>query len=136
VARLFLNGGGMRGGPVHHQLRGAPLLAETRTAPRYRFYAVREEFPGLWPVEGGGVAVPGELYDVPLEVLREHLLPAEPPELELSVIELQDGSSCLAFVLRAEVHRRGQGLVDISDRGGWRTHQAATAPTPDPGSQR
>ena len=121
---LFLNGGGMRGGPVHHQLQGAALVAETRTAPRYRFYSVRDEFPGLWPVEQGGVAVAGELYDVPLEVLRTSLLPAEPPELELGVIELADGSSSLAFLLRAEVHRRGEGLVDISEYGGWHAYHA------------
>jgi gamma-glutamylcyclotransferase (GGCT)/AIG2-like uncharacterized protein YtfP len=134
VAHLFLNGGGMRDGPVHHELQGAPLVAETRTAPRYRFYSVRDEFPALWPVEDGGVAVAGELYDVPLDVMREHLLPAEPAELELSVIQLEDGSSCLAFVLRADVHRLGRGLVDISGYGGWRAHQAASARTLTPGA--
>jgi gamma-glutamylcyclotransferase (GGCT)/AIG2-like uncharacterized protein YtfP len=136
MVALFLNGGGMRDGPVHHQLQGAPLLAETRTAPRYRFYSVRDEFPALWPVAVGGVAVAGELYDVPLAVMREHLLPAEPPELELGVIELEDGASCLAFLLRPDVHRLGRGLVDISDHGGWRAHQAASARTPHPGSDR
>ena len=42
---MFLNGGGMRGGPVHHQIESAPLLGELRTAPKYRFYAIRDEFP-------------------------------------------------------------------------------------------
>jgi hypothetical protein len=49
----------------------------------------------------------------------------EPPELELAVIELADGSASLAVALRPEVHARGEGLVDISDCGGWRAHQAS-----------
>ena len=80
---LFVNGGGMRGGNVHHSIAGLPFLGEARTAPRYRFFSVRDEFPGLWPVAEGGVSVPGELYDVPLDVIRDRFIPAEPPELEL-----------------------------------------------------
>ena len=88
---LFVNGGGMRGGNVHYSIEGLPFLGEARTAPRYRFFSIRDEFPGLWPVAEGGVSVPGELYDVPLDVIRDRFIPAEPPELELSVIELDDG---------------------------------------------
>jgi hypothetical protein len=36
------------------------------------------------------------------------------------VVELTDGAAALAVVLRADVHGRGSGLVDISDFGGWR----------------
>ena len=43
---LFVNGGGMRGGNVHHSIEGLPFLGEARTAPRYRFFSVRDEFPG------------------------------------------------------------------------------------------
>ena len=46
----------------------------------------------------------------------------EPPELELGVVELTDGSAALAVLLRPEVHARGTGLVDISDYGGWRAY--------------
>ena len=55
---LFVNGGGMRGGNVHHSIEGLPFLGEANTAPRYRFFSVRDEFPGLWPVDEGGVSVP------------------------------------------------------------------------------
>ena len=51
-------------------------------------------------------------------------MPVEPPELELAVIELADGSASLAVALRADVHARGRSLVDISDHGGWRAYQA------------
>ena len=122
---LFVNGGGMRGGEVHHSIEGLPFLGEARTAPRYRFFSVRDEFPGLWPVAEGGVSVPGELYDVPLDVVRDRFVPAEPPELELSVIELDDGASAVAVVLREVAYRAGAGLTDISDAGGWRAYRAA-----------
>jgi hypothetical protein len=112
---LFVNGGGMRGGEVHYSIEGLPFLGEARTASRY---------PGLWLVAEGGVSVPGELYEVPLDVIRDRFIPAEPPELELSVIEMDDGSSAVAVVLREAAHRAGTGLTDISEAGGWRAYRA------------
>jgi hypothetical protein len=117
---LFLNGEGMRGGRVHPHIAHHRFLGEARTAPRYRFYVYQDRFPALWPVADGGVSVPGELVELPLEAVRDEFLPVEPPELELGVIELDDGSASLAVVLRPDVHARGTGLVDISDYGGWR----------------
>jgi hypothetical protein len=119
---LFLNGEGMRGGRVHPHIAKYPFLGEVRTAPRYRFYVYEGRFPALWPVADGGVSVPGELVELPLEAVRDEFLPVEPPELELGVIELADGSASLAVVLRPDVHARGTGLVDISDYGGWRAY--------------
>ena len=122
---LFVNGEGMRGGSVHHSIAGHRFLGEATTAPRYPFFSVADRFPALWPVAEGGVPVPGEVYDVPLEVIRDAFIPAEPPELELSVIELSDGSAALAVVLRPEVHG-SPALVDISGAGGWRSHRAGS----------
>jgi gamma-glutamylcyclotransferase (GGCT)/AIG2-like uncharacterized protein YtfP len=130
MAYMFLNGGGMRGGPVHDHIEGVPLVGEARTAPRYRFYSVRDEFPALYPDPDGGAPIAGELYDVPMEMLRDALLPAEPPELELGIIELEDGDSSLAMILRAEVHARGDGLVDITEHGGWRAYRGLGTPKP------
>jgi gamma-glutamylcyclotransferase (GGCT)/AIG2-like uncharacterized protein YtfP len=124
MALLFLNGGGMRGGPLHHQLRGAPLVGVARTAPRYRYYSVGDRFPALDATQTDGVSVIGELYDVPLEVLRESLLPAEPAELELGVIELADGASALATVLRRHLPDDTE-LTDISDLADWRAYLAS-----------
>lgn len=118
---IFLNGGGMRGGPLHHQIHGAPLVRQAISAPKYRYYSVGDRFPAMYEVSEGGVAVHGELYDVPLEVLRDRLIPAEPPELELGVIELDDGTASLATVLRSTAT---PDLVDISDYGDWRAYQA------------
>ena len=60
---------------------------------------------------------------VPLTTIRDHFIPAEPAELELGVIELADGESALAVVLRREVLDAPE-LVDISDRGGWREYRS------------
>ncbi len=120
---LMTNGEGMRGGAVHHTIADHPFLGEVETAPRYRFFSVRDEFPGLVPVgdDGGGV-VRGELYDVPLEVIRDAFLPHEPAELELSAIELADGRGVLCMVLRPE--ERGRH-TDITEHGGWRAYRAS-----------
>ncbi len=116
---LFVNGEGMRGGAVHAGIAGHPFLGVARTAPRYRFYSVRDEFPALWPVAEGGVSVVGELYDVPLDVIRDVFMPGEPPELELGVVELADGTAALVVLLRAAAHSSGAGLRDISDVADW-----------------
>lgn len=122
MAYLFLNGGGMRGGPLHRHLQGAEFVREARSAPRYRYYSVGDRFPAMTPADGEGCSVVGEVYDVPLETLRDHLLPAEPPELELGVIELDDGTACLATVLRAEF-AGATDLKNISAIGDWREYQ-------------
>ncbi|MGH3331322.1 MAG: allophanate hydrolase-related protein [Nocardioidaceae bacterium] len=115
------NGEGMRGGAVHHNIADQPFVGERETAARYRFFSVRDEFPGLLPVgEGSGGSVRGELFDVPLEVLRDRFLPDEPPELELGVIELSDGTAALSMVLRADERDKH---TDITEHGGWRAYR-------------
>lgn len=128
MIRMFLNGSAMRGGPAHEHLHGARLIGEVRTAPRYRFLSVRDEFPGLYPVQDGGDRIAGELYELSEEVLRDSLLPSEPPELELTVIELDDASAAFAMRLRDSALDT-PGLVDITDYGGWRAYRAAADPT-------
>ena len=129
MPHMFLNGGGMRGGSLHHLLRGAALVAETTTAPRYRLYSVGGRYPALQlasevPGPGGpGAAIAGEVYDLPLDLLRDDLLPAEPPELELGVIELADGTAALGMILRRPCPALDD-LTDITGFGGWRAYLA------------
>lgn len=125
---LFVNGEGMSGGKVHYSIEGHKFLGPARTAPRYRFFSVRDEFPGLWLVDEGGVSIEGELYEVPLEVIRDRFIPAEPPELELGVLELDDGGSSLVVLLRKHAYEAGEGLRDISELGGWRAYRASLGP--------
>ncbi len=119
---LMTNGEGMRGGAVHHTIADHPFLGEVETAPKYRFFSVRDEFPALVPVDEGGGVVRGELYDVPLEVLRDSFLPSEPPELELGAVELDDGRAALCVILRPEERGRHR---EITEYGGWRAYRAS-----------
>src|SRR5262245_2480303 len=123
MVNLFLNGEAMRGGRLHANVAEHPFLGEVRTAPRYRFYSVRDEFPGLAPAQdGSGIA--GELYDVPLAVIAERFLPDEPPELEPGLVELDDGSYALAVQLRRGEAASGRHK-DITSYAGWRAYLAA-----------
>lgn len=122
MALMFLNGGAMRGEPLHHLLGGAPLVKATTTAAKYRFYSVGDACPALYPVAHGGAAVHGEVYDIPLDTLRDHVLPSEPHELELGVIELDDGSSSFAMLLRRPYTSHVR-LTDITEIGNWRAYK-------------
>ena len=123
---MFLNGDGMRGGRLNAQLAGAPLLRTARTAPKYRYYSVGDRFPAMIATATDGRAITGEVYDVPMEVLRDNLIPSEPAELELGLIELEDGTACLATVLRANL-LGSPDLIDISDIGDWRAYRGTSS---------
>ena len=146
MVRMFLTGDGMRGGPLHRHIEGAEFLGGRRTMPRYRFYSIRDEFPALHPVGEGGYAILGELYEVPMAKLHG-LLAREPPELELSIVELaagdpagsspapdgaargEAGAGELSFGM---VLRRGEDTggrhADISQHGGWRAYRGLVQP--------
>lgn len=118
TVKMFVNGEAMSGGSISGGLERATFLRRTSTAPWYRFYSVRDEFPGPSAVESGGRSIVGELYETSYELLRRELLPLEPPELELGIIQLVDGTGSLAMVVRSEVLGRPD-LIDISDFGDW-----------------
>lgn len=118
TVRMFVNGEAMSGGRLNLHLSAATFVRPCRTAARYRFFSVRDEFPGLHPVDDDGHSVPGELYEVSYAVLRERLLPAEPPELELGIIELDDGSGSLSMRMRPKA-LAALGVTDISEHDGW-----------------
>jgi gamma-glutamylcyclotransferase (GGCT)/AIG2-like uncharacterized protein YtfP len=128
---MFLNGTAMSGQHDHATIAGATFLGSARTAPRYRFFAVRDEFPGLFPVEHGGMSIAGELYEMSDDLLHGSLLPAEPKELELGSIELADGRTVNAMQLRPERLAAGDKVVDISELGGWRAYQRFLAANAD-----
>jgi len=121
--KMFVNGQAMSGGTLNHALHDARLLGPARTTPAYRFFSVRDEFPGLHPVTEGGAAINGEVYEVSYEVLRERLLPEEPEELELGVIALADGSGSFSMRMRVSA-LTDPGVVDITAHGGWHAYLA------------
>ena len=125
LVHLFVNGEAMSGRSIHHAIADAMFLGDVATAPRYRFFSVRDEFPGLFLVEQGGLSVPGELYEIDYATIRDRLLPEEPPELELSIIELADGAGALTMHLR-KTELGAPGVVDISALGGWRSYRSSS----------
>jgi len=131
---MFLNGTAMSGQKDHGAHAGSRFLGPARTAGRYRFFAVRDEFPGLYPVERAGRSIEGELYDIPEQILRDTLLPSEPAELELGEVELIDGETVHAMVLVPSRLDPSDKVVDISELGGFRAYQrflAANARLPE-----
>jgi gamma-glutamylcyclotransferase (GGCT)/AIG2-like uncharacterized protein YtfP len=126
--RMFVNGQALTGGSINFALEGAAFLGSAKTSANYRFYSVRNEFPGLFWVRDGGANIPGELYEVSYAQLRDGLLPNEPDELELTVIELEDGSGSLSMCLRASAISL-PGVVDITASGGWLTYLKNRQPT-------
>ncbi|MBJ8340777.1 MULTISPECIES: gamma-glutamylcyclotransferase [Antrihabitans] len=124
MAELFCNGGAMRGGNLHHNVAQHKFVGAARTAPIYRFFSVRDEFPALLLSEDGGAAIEGELYDVPMDNIRTDFLPDEPAELELTVIALDDGRSVLAVGLRpGYLESIPEQLTEITEHGGWRKYR-------------
>ena len=121
---MFVNGQGMQGGEFNDSFAEARFVGAAMTAPKYRFFAVRRTFPGLYPVATEGRAVAGELYELPYLMLAERLLPREPAELELSIVKLADGSGSLSMVMRKDA-LGAPDVVDISDAGGWRAYCAS-----------
>jgi gamma-glutamylcyclotransferase (GGCT)/AIG2-like uncharacterized protein YtfP len=123
MTQMFLNGTAMAGQRDHSCHAGSTFLGPARTAARFRFFAVRDEFPGLCPVENRGLTIEGELYEIPEHILRNDLLPAEPAELELGTIELLDGEVVHAMLLVPSRLVPGDRVIDISEFGGFRAYQ-------------
>lgn len=121
---MFLNGTAMSGQRDHRAHAGSTTAA-------YRFFAVRDEFPGLYPVTIGGRGIDGELYDIPEDILRTRLLPAEPSELELGRIRLIDGDEVSAMLLIPSRLAPADKVVDISELGGFRAYQRFLAANVD-----
>lgn len=121
---MFLNGTAMSGQKDYGCHLGSTFLGPAKTSSQYRFFAIRDEFPGLFPVSREGRSIGGELYDIPEIILTESLLPAEPMELELSEIELEDGEIVYAMTLQTDRITPGDKVVDISELGNFRNYQA------------
>lgn len=121
--RFFICGSALRGQPDHQNLGAATFLGEARTAPRYRLHSVRDEHPGIYEVESGGISIAGEIYEFTDEQHRR-LLETEPPDLYEAPIVLEDGSSVNAMVYpRTLIQQRG--YEDVSKYGGWAAFKAA-----------
>jgi gamma-glutamylcyclotransferase (GGCT)/AIG2-like uncharacterized protein YtfP len=116
---LFVNGTLMRGLALHANLDGAEFLGAFTTAPRYRLFSIGDVHPGMFEVAEGGVAVAGELYRVPADVL-ERLEAGEPPNLYRGPVHLGDGRVVQGILYPRELAEGVQ--FEISTFGGWRAY--------------
>lgn len=124
TVKVAVCGAHMAGLPLNWQLadRGGQLVRTTRTAPRYRLYAL----PGGPPARPGMVRVePGkeievEVWELPTSTLGS-FVDGIPPPLAIGTVELADGEKVKGFVCEA------YGTInahDITELGGWRRYIA------------
>ena len=122
---LAVCGAHLQGLPLNHQLtdRGAHLVARTRTAPAYRFYALPggpPRRPGLVRVAEGGGAVEVEVWAVPAAELGGFVA-GIPSPLGIGTLLLADGAAVPGFICEPFAV---DGAEDITALGGWRAFLA------------
>jgi len=122
-ARVAVVGAHLRGLPLHHELTAlsARLEAVTRTAPRYRLYALAETVPpkpGLVRDEAGGAAIELEIYALGTCELGQFLSGVAAP-LAIGPVELEDGAMIPGFLATAGAL---DAALDITHHGGWRAY--------------
>lgn len=122
--RVAVCGAHMWGLPLNHQLtdRGARLLLTTRSAAKYRLYAL----PGMGVRRPGmvrcetGAAIELEVWELPAAAFGTFVA-GIPAPLGIGSIELQSGEAVQGFVCE---HYAAHGAEDISQHGGWRRYLA------------
>jgi allophanate hydrolase len=122
--RLVVVGAHLSGLPLNYQLveRGARLEKATRTAPRYRLFAL----PGTTPpkpglVRDGGAAIEVEVWRMPTGGFGSFVA-AIPAPLGIGRIELENGEWIQGFLCEASAVA---GASDISHFAGWRAYLAS-----------
>ncbi|HEY9888342.1 MAG TPA: gamma-glutamylcyclotransferase [Candidatus Obscuribacterales bacterium] len=121
--RVFICGSALRGQPDHGNLQDATFIGEAKTAAGYRLHSVQDGWhPGIYAVETGGIAIPGELYELTL-AQYEHLVATEPPHMYPAEVTLANGETAIAMLYPKELIDE-HGWPDISDLGGWAAYKA------------
>ena len=103
---------------------GARRTALTRTAARYRLYALANTTPakpGLVRVDEAGEAIEVEVWEMPQRQFGRLMAQVGAP-LGIGSLELADGSWVKGFICEPIAI---SGAVDITHHGGWRRYLAA-----------
>jgi allophanate hydrolase len=121
--RVAVCGAHMSGLPLNPQLtsRGARLVAATRSAPAYKFYALPGGpplRPGMVRVSEGGAAIELEVWELPAREFGSFVA-GIPAPLAIGTVELADGARVPGFVCEGYA---AQGAQDITSLGGWRAY--------------
>jgi len=122
-ARVAVVGAHLRGLPLHHELTAlsARLVADTRTAPSYRLYALSGTVPpkpGLVRDELRGETIAVEVYALGDAELGRFLSGVGAP-LAIGPVDLYDGTTVPGFVATADAL---DSAIDITHHGGWRSY--------------
>jgi allophanate hydrolase len=128
--QLAVVGAHLKGQPLNHQLtsRGARLLRITRTAPKYRLFALANTTPpkpGLLragePQPNGAEAPNGievEVWQLTNDAFGS-LVAEIPPPMGIGNLELADGSLVKGFICEPYAL---EGAEEITGLGGWRNY--------------
>ena len=121
--RVAVVGAHLEGQPLNHQLTdlGGRLVATTRTAACYRFYALDTvpPKPGLVRVaDGEGAGIEAEVWALRPAAFGT-FVDAVPAPLVIGRVRLEDGTDVAGFL--CEPIAIGTG-VEITELGGWRAY--------------
>lgn len=124
-------GAHLGGQPLNWQLIecGARLTSATRTAARYRLYALADTVPpkpGLVRTPEGGAAIEVEVWTLPERAFGGFMAQVGPP-LGIGSLELANGQWVKGFICEPLAV---QGATDITRHGGWRAYLAARDSAP------
>ncbi|WP_199521332.1 allophanate hydrolase [Jiangella anatolica] len=123
---LLVVGAHLRGQPLNHQLvsAGGSFVADVRTAPSYRLYALptTPPKPGLARVAAGGASVAGELWRLPATGFGAFVA-GLPQPMGIGAVRLDDGRLVSGFGCEPVAI---EGALDITGHGGWRAYLADT----------
>jgi allophanate hydrolase len=126
--QLAVFGAHLRGQPLNAQLvaAGGTFVAEVRTAPAYRLYALATEppKPGLVRVEQAdpvspGACIEGELWSLPAAGFAT-LVASVPQPMAIGRVSLSGGGSVPGFLCEPSAV---VGAKDITASGGWRAYR-------------
>ena len=116
----------MEGLPLNQQLtsRNATLVTRTRTAPKYKFFALPggpPHRPGLVRVGTGGAAVEVEVWSVPASHFGSFVA-GIPTPLGIGRVELESGEQVPGFLCESYATA---AATDITALGSWRRYLAS-----------
>ncbi|ESA36420.1 aig2-like family protein [Leptolyngbya sp. Heron Island J] len=121
---VFICGSALRGQPDHGNLQSATFIKAASTTASYRLHAVKDGWhPGIYGVDSGGIAIPGELYEL-TAAQYDYLVSTEPPNMYPAEVTLADGGVAIAM-LYPQALIKENNWPDISHHGGWAAYKAA-----------
>jgi allophanate hydrolase len=123
-------GAHMEGLPLNQQLtsRDGVLISRTRTAAKYKFYALPggpPHRPGLVRVSGEGSSIEVEVWSVPTSLFGSFVA-GIPAPLCIGKVELESGEQVAGFICESHATTTA---TDITALGSWRRYLKVAQPS-------